>query len=110
MIKFGGTKGAVKGKRPTQRSGKRISKAEALAEAKAEALPRINTEFHGNKQKQNKPRKQNTAIRAGCVSDGINILFGKGPFDRLRDWGSFGTVSELAELADISCARVKDTA
>jgi hypothetical protein len=31
MIKFGGTKGAVKGKRPTQRSGKRISKAEALA-------------------------------------------------------------------------------
>ena len=53
---------------------------------------------------------KNTAFRAGCVSDGINILFGKGPFDRLRDWGSFGTVSELAELADISCARVKDTA
>jgi len=33
------------------------------------------------------------------VSDGIKILFGKGPFDRLRDRGSFGTVSELAELA-----------
>jgi hypothetical protein len=44
------------------------------------------------------------------VSDGINILFGKGPFDRLRDRGSFGTVSELAELAVISCVRVKDTA
>jgi len=34
----------------------------------------------------------------------------KGPFDRLRDRGSFGTVSELAELAVINCARVKDTA
>ena len=55
-------------------------------------------------------RKRNTSFRAGCVSDGINILFGKGPFDRLRDRGSFGRVSELAELADISCARVKDTA
>jgi hypothetical protein len=33
------------------------------------------------------------------VSDGINILFGKGPFDRLRDRGSFGRVSELIELA-----------
>ena len=30
------------------------------------------------------------------MSDGINILFGKGPFDRLRDRGSFATVSELA--------------
>jgi hypothetical protein len=44
-------------------------------------------------------RKRNTSFRAGCVSDGINILFGKGPFDRLRDRGSFGGVSELAELA-----------
>jgi len=33
-----------------------------------------------------------------------------GPFDKLRDRGTFGTVSELAELAGISCARVKDTA
>jgi hypothetical protein len=51
------------------------------------------------------------------VSDGINIRFGKGPFDKLRDRdfctvselvelavkfrdrGSFGTVSELVELA-----------
>ena len=33
-----------------------------------------------------------------------------GPFDRLRDRGSFGTVGELAELAVISCTRVKDTA
>jgi len=33
-----------------------------------------------------------------------------GPFDKLRDRGTFGTVSELAELPDISCARVKDTA
>ena len=32
-----------------------------------------------------------------------------GPFDRLRD-RVFGTVSELAELADISCTRVKVTA
>ena len=30
------------------------------------------------------------------MSDGINIRFGKGPFDKLRDRGSFGTVSELA--------------
>ena len=63
------------------------------------------------------------------MSDGINILFGKGPFGKLRDRGTFGTVSELAELAVkfrdrgsfgmvselfelavISCARVKDTA
>ncbi len=52
------------------------------------------------------------------MSDGINILFGKGPFDRLRDRGSFGRVSELVrgepaepvELAVISCSRVKDTA
>ena len=51
------------------------------------------------------------------MSDGINIRFGKGPFDRLRDRG-FCMVSELAsgepvepvELADISCTRVKDTA
>jgi hypothetical protein len=33
------------------------------------------------------------------VSDGINIRFGKGPFDKLRDRGSFATVGELAELA-----------
>jgi hypothetical protein len=33
------------------------------------------------------------------VSDGINILFGDGPFGKLRDQGSFGTVSELVELA-----------
>jgi hypothetical protein len=33
------------------------------------------------------------------VSDGINIRFGNGPFGKLRDQGSFGTVSELAELA-----------
>ena len=68
-------------------------------------LTRKNTE-----KTEAETRKQNTAFRAGCVSDGINILFGKGPFDRLRDRGSFGRVSELAELADISCARVKDTA
>ncbi len=43
-------------------------------------------------------RKEDISFRAGSVSDGINILFGKGPFDRLRDRGSFGTVSELAEL------------
>ena len=29
---------------------------------------------------------------------------------KFRDLDSFGMVSELAELADISCARVKDTA
>ena len=34
----------------------------------------------------------------------------RGPFGKLRDRGSFGTVSELVELADISCVRVKDTA
>ena len=33
------------------------------------------------------------------MSDGINILFGDGRFGKLRDRGSFGTVSELAELA-----------
>ena len=33
------------------------------------------------------------------MSDGINILFGKGPFDKLRDRGSFATVSKLVELA-----------
>ena len=70
------------------------------------------------------------------MSDGINMRFGKGPFDRLRGRGSFATVSELAsgepaepvelavkfmgrgsfatvselaELAVISCARAKDT-
>jgi len=32
------------------------------------------------------------------------------PFNKLRDRSSFDTVSELAELADISCTRVKDTA
>ena len=63
MIKFGGTKGAVKGKRPTQRSGKRISKAEALAEAKAEALPRINTEFHGKDRSRDTELKQTIQSR-----------------------------------------------
>jgi hypothetical protein len=46
------------------------------------------------------------------------MRFDKGPFGKLRDRGSFATVSELAsgepaepvELAVISCARVKDTA
>jgi hypothetical protein len=33
------------------------------------------------------------------VSDGINIRFGKGAFGKLRARGSFGTVSELVELA-----------
>ena len=32
------------------------------------------------------------------MSDGINILFGKGPFGKLRD-RDLCTVSELAELA-----------
>ena len=77
----------------------RISRISHGNKAEEEALPRNDTEKHGNKNKQNKPRKQNTAIRAGCVSEGINILFGKGPFDRLRDRGSFGRVSELIELA-----------
>ena len=62
------------------------------------------------------------------MSDGINMRFGEGPFGtvgelasgepaepvelafKFRDRGSFGTVSELAELAVISCTRVKDTA
>ena len=43
------------------------------------------------------------------MSDGVNMRFGKGPFDRLRD-RDLCTVSELAELAVISCPRVKDTA
>ena len=50
----------------------------------AEDLPRINTEFHGRKK---------TAFRAGCVSDGINILFGEGPFGKLRDRVSVRSVS-----------------
>ena len=61
-------------------------------EAEAEAFA---TEGHGISRNQ----KSHMSFRAGCVSDGIKILFGKGPFDRLRDRGSFGTVSELAELA-----------
>ena len=32
------------------------------------------------------------------MSDGINMRFVKGPFDRLRGRGSFATVSELVEL------------
>ena len=43
------------------------------------------------------------------MSNGINMRFRKGPFGTLRDQ-VFGTVSELAELAVISCVRVKDTA
>ena len=34
----------------------------------------------------------------------------RGPFDKLRDRGSFATVSELVEGAVISCARAKDIA
>ncbi len=37
------------------------------------------------------------------------MRFGKGPFDKLRDRG-FGTVSELVELAVISCTGAKATA
>ena len=53
------------------------------------------------RQKQRHGRKKNTetkhtSFRAGCVSDGINILFGKGPFDRLRGRGSFGTVRSVS--------------
>ena len=33
------------------------------------------------------------------MSDGINLRFGKGAFGKLRARGSFGTVSELVELA-----------
>ena len=45
------------------------------------------------------------------MSDGINILFGEGPLWQAQGPGFFsGMVSELAELAVISCARVKDTA
>ena len=55
---------------------------------KQKHLPRTNTELHGNKQNKNKPRKEDISFRAGCVSDGINKLFGKGPFDKLRDRGS----------------------
>jgi hypothetical protein len=71
-------------------------------------LPRINTELHGkDRSRDTEGRKarsisheiKDTSFRAGCVSDGINMRFGKGPFDKLRDRGSFATVSELAELA-----------
>jgi hypothetical protein len=55
--------------------------------------------FTEKTEAENWPRKEDTSFRAGCVSDGINMRFGKGPFDRLRDRGSFGTVSELVELA-----------
>ncbi len=34
----------------------------------------------------------------------------EGPLRQAQGPGPFGRVSELAELADISCARVKDTA
>ena len=71
---------------------------------KQKNLPRNYTEKHGNKQNKNKPRKEDISFRAGSVSDGINIRFGEGPFGKLRDQGSFGTVSELVELAVISCA------
>ena len=109
---------------------------------KQKHLPRTNTEKHGkDKSRDTKIRasrsichgrtrnqKSHTSFRAGCVSDGKNMRFGKGPFDRLRDRGSFatvselvelavklrdrgsfGTVGELAELADINCARAKNT-
>ena len=83
-----------------------------LSGKKAEAFA---TEKHGKTRKNTEKTeaetwKEGTAFRAGCVSDGINILFGKRPFGKLRDRGSFATVSELVELADISCARAKDTA
>ena len=65
-------------------------------------MPRINTEKHGRKNKQKQKisdGNKNSSFRVGSVSDGINILFGDGRFGKLRDRGSFGTVSELAELA-----------
>ena len=73
---------------------------------KQKNLPRINTEFHGNKQKQKQKnkicqgisRKQNTAFRAGCVSDRINLRFGEAPSTSSGTGVLRGTVSELAEL------------
>ena len=61
---------------------------------KQKHLPRKDTEKHG--KDRSRDTEKNTAFRAGCVSDGINIRFVKGPFDKLRDRGSFATVSELA--------------
>jgi hypothetical protein len=73
---------------------------------KQKQKPRINTEFHGRKAETTEGRKSrserlatdehgisrkrhgkdtHTSLRAGCISDGINIRFGKGPFGKLRD-------------------------
>ena len=63
----------------------RIRKVDkGLGQGKEEAETRKDTEKHGRK---------NTSFRAGCVSDGINILFGEGPFGKLRDRVSVRSVS-----------------
>ena len=70
------TEGGPSRRLATDEHGK--TRKEAEAEEQAKDLPRINTEFHGNKQKQKNKicqgisRKQNTAFRAGCVRDGLN--------------------------------------
>ena len=67
---------------------------------------------HGRKNKRKQKichgltRKEVTAFRAGSVSDGINIRFGKGPFGKLRD-RDFFTVSDLAELpVNVRCREI----
>ena len=67
-----------------------------MSKQKNKHLPRINTELHGKDRSRNtevRPSRsisheKNTVFRAGYVSDGINIRFGKGPFGKLRDRGS----------------------
>jgi hypothetical protein len=55
-------------------------------------------------------RKEEHIIRSQMRERRYKYTVWGGPFGRLRDRGSFATVSELVELADISCTRVKDTA
>jgi hypothetical protein len=65
-------------------------------------LPRINTEKHGKDRSRDTEKKkkkyfrhgisrqEDIFFRAGCVSDGINIRFGNGPFGKLRDRPLYG--------------------
>ena len=76
-----------------------------MSKQKNKHLPRINTELHGKDRSRNtevRPSRsisheKNTVFRAGCVSDCLNIRFGKGPLRQAQGPGfSCGTVSELA--------------
>jgi len=70
--------------RSRNRSHGLTRKEAETTEGRKSRSERLATDEHGISRKRH-GKDTHTSLRAGCISDGINIRFGKGPFGKLRD-------------------------